>query len=262
MAEAIMSTKNYDLFEPHYMNRDVKPRTIRFKKLVSSMEKHGFLSAYPLHCVKNGSAKLLVKAGHNRLEAAKHLGIPVKYVVSKDDAHIHDLEEGGPGRWKNENYLESFAKMGIESYLEVQEYMEKTGIGFVNAISMFHGNHAGASNFAKDGTFKSGKFEIKERKHPRVVADVVLHLKQIGIDWAANSSFVNAISKSVAIPEFDVEHFKQKASTFKQYIEKQKSISAYLQLIELIYNFKVNKKGRLNVAFRAQEISGQNNPVK
>ena len=262
MEEAIMSTKNYDLFHPHPMNRQVRPETKRFKTLVESMEKHGHISAYPLHCVKNGNGKLLVKAGHNRLEAAKQLGIPVKYVVLNDDAHIHELEDGGPGRWNNENYLESFAGMGIESYCEVAEYMERTGIGFVNAISMFHGNHAGASNFSKDGKFKSGKFEIKEREHPRIVGDIVLHLKSVGIEWAANSSIVNAISKVVAIPEFDVERFKYKAETHREYVEKQKSIAAYLQLIELIYNFKANKKSRLNVAFRAQEVADQNNFAK
>lgn len=255
MNTVIRSTKNYDMFDLHEMNRDVYENTADFKNLVRSMKIHGFLDALPLHCVENGNGKLKIKGGHNRFRAAQIAGVPVKYVVSNDKATIYDLEKSGPGKWGPKDYLVSFCKQGIKSYIVLQEYIDETGIGLQNAASMFYGQSAGSGNFYKYGKFQSGQFAIKDYRHPRIVGDIVLFLKSIGIDWASNASLVKAISRMVFLPQFDVDRFKQKAEKHKFLIEKQKNLQAYLQMIEDVYNRKVPKDQKVNIAFLAQEAA-------
>lgn len=261
MHTIIRSTRNYDMFEPHEMNRTVREDSLKFKALVRSMQQHGFLDAYPLHCVENGSDKLKIKGGHNRFRAAQKAGVPVKYVVSKDNATIHELEEGGPGKWRPIDYLNSFCKQGIKSYVTIKDFMDETGIGFQNTASMFYGQTAGSGNYVKDGKFQTGKFQIRDYTHPNKVGDIVLFLKSIGIAWAHEDKFVKALSKVIWIPKFKPQRFKKKAQSFPFLIVKQRNVEQYLQLIETIYNYHAAKSQKINISFMAQEIAQERNVV-
>lgn len=253
MKEIIESTTNYGKFELYPVNRTVDANSLKFKRLIVSMQKHGWLPAYPMHCTKNGRGKLQIKAGHNRYIAAQTLGIPVKYVISNDDADIYSLEQAGPGIWKNKDYLDSFSKKGIHSYLVIKDYMSRTGISLQHAASMFYGQSAGSGNFVKDGHFQQGHFHIRDYAHPQDVADIVLGLKSIDIKWSNDSSFVNALSKCLRVAEFNKSRFLEKSRTFTQLFEKQKNVQDYLKLIELVYNYKAHRKDKMNIAFRAEE---------
>jgi hypothetical protein len=135
MKDRLQSTKNYDLFELHDLNRDVE----RIEKLKTSMRRHGFINAYPMHVMKNGSGKLKVKAGHHRLSAAKDLGIPVYYVVSDDNASIQELENA-TNPWTMKDYLTSYVRQGRPEYIEVYKYVEETGISLTPAAGISTAN--------------------------------------------------------------------------------------------------------------------------
>jgi len=241
------------MFDPHEVNRTVNEESKRFKNLLASMQEHGFIHAYPLHCVTNGTGKLKLKGGHHRLRAAQKLGIAVKYVIANDDASINELERSGPGKWSTYDFFISFCKQGIPSYLEIKEYMDRTGISLSDAASMFYGNAAGSGNFHAYSRFQEGLFKIKNREHPRIVEDIVIYLHSIGLKWANQTNMVKAISRIVQLPQFDVDRFKQKASSHKSLLEKQKNLQAYLQMIEHVYNYKSPKNQKVNLSFLAQE---------
>ena len=257
MNSIIRSTKNYKMFEVHDMNRSVYPETESFKNLVASMKKHGFIDAIPLHCVSNGGGKLKIKGGHHRFLAAQEAGVPVKYVVSKDTASIYELERSGPGKWKMKGFFDSFCKQGLNDYVAVQDYVEETGIGLNNALSMFYGHSAGSGNFTKDGRFQTGQFTINSYEHPRVVGDIVLFLKSLGVDWADKDPMVKAISRVVWLEEFDVERFTKKADKHTHLFCKQRGVDAYLQLIETVYNHGSPAKKKVNIAFLAKEAAAE-----
>jgi len=255
MKDVIKSTTDYGKFELFPVNRTVNPSSARFKNLLESMKEHGWLSPYPMHCVKNGNGTLQIKAGHNRFKAAQILGMPVKYVVENDKADIYSLEQAGPGKWANKDYLDSFCKKGIHSYLIIQEYMNRTGISLQHTASMFYGQTAGSGNFVKDGKFQQGKFTIKDYKHPQDVADIVLELKSIGVTWSNDSKFVNSLSKCLKVPSFSKSRFLDKSRTFPQLFEKKKNVQDYMKLIELVYNYKAHRKDKSNIAFYAEELA-------
>ena len=257
MSDMILSTTDYGKFELDSMNREVNVDSDRFKNLLSSMKKYGFKPSHPLDVVKNGSSKLKVRCGHNRLTAAKILGLPVKYVVSTDNSTIFELENAGPGNWKPEHYLDSFCKQGVESYLTVKEYMEETGMGLANAASMFFGESAGSGNYMKNGRFQTGNFFIKDKQHPQDVKNIILFLKgkPVQIEWASSNLFVKALSRVLRVPSFSKERFIEKAGTFPQLFRKQKGLDDYLRHVEEVYNYKSLSNDRLNIAFLATKMA-------
>ena len=187
----ILKTRDYNIFELHEFNRDVR----KMANLEASMRRHGFISAYPLHVVRNGK-KLKVKAGHHRLTVAKKLGIPVKYVVCDDVASIHELE-AATAHWSILDWLTSYCRAGLADYLEVQKYCTETGINISCAISMLGGNSAGSGNFNK--AFKAGTFKIKTTEHANTVADIVRAIRAHSPGISGNNLVTIAISKIVQV---------------------------------------------------------------
>lgn len=120
---SLQSTQEYGRFELCQFNRNVT----KTKNLERSMKRHGFIPAYPIHCDKRSNGSLLIKAGHHRFEVAQRLGIPLYYVVSDDDATIHELETSTNG-WTSTDYMESFIKCGKPSYQELKDYHIRTQI--------------------------------------------------------------------------------------------------------------------------------------
>lgn len=152
----IQVTRNYDKFELLAFNRDVKRTTA----LERSMERYGWIDAYPMHVVPNGGVKLKIKAGHHRFTVAKKLGLPIKYVVCKDQGEtIHELEVATTP-WTLKNYLDSFVRCERPDYISVKEYHEKTGINLSQCISMLGGDLASSHNMGKK--FKDGTYKVKE----------------------------------------------------------------------------------------------------
>lgn len=248
----VVETKNYSVFELLDFNRNVEK--VRF--LEESMRRHGWIDAYPMHCVKNGSNKLKIKAGNHRFYVARSLNIPVKYVLCNDNATIHELEKATVP-WSISDYLVSFCRQGKASYLKVKEYHEETGIGLSACISMLGGQSAGSGNMGD--AFKDGTYQIRDTNHAGMVADIVLHLKKCGIKWATNNLLVRAISKIAWADGFDVATLKGKISMYPYLVEKRSSVEAYIEMLDMVYNRKSHNK--IPLAFNADKAARERSPI-
>lgn len=248
----IFTTKDYDLFEVLAFNRDV----VKTADLELSMVKHGFIPAYPLHCVRNGNGKLKVKAGHHRLEVAKRLGLAVHYVVCDDTASIQSLE-AATRPWSMRDYLTSFARSGLDDYQIVKDYVARTGITMAAAVSMFGGHSAGSGNI--NHSFKGGEYKVVDMQHPEDVACIVGKCKEYGVPCAKHLMFVNAISRLVRVPQFDAERFLHKVSANVTMMRKQPNLRGYMDMIEAVYNR--NSQDKVPLAFMADEAMKKRNPA-
>lgn len=246
-------TTDYNKFELLPFNRNVR----KTKRLMESMQKHGFINAYPLHVVMNGNGKLKIKAGHHRFEVARMLGLPVKYIECNDTATIYELERA-TNRWSLEDYLTSHARQGIGSYVKVLEFHQRTGIGINDTISMLGGQTAGSNNF--QNVFKAGAYEAADGTHAYIVADIVMHCKKLGIAFATNYLFVHALSRIVQVEGFDVRRLKHKIETFSYLMEKQPTLVAYEDMIERVYNRQA--KETIPLAFLAAQAAKERSAVK
>lgn len=254
----IKQTSDYSIFNLHLLNRKVKEDTKKFKNLLVSMRKQGFINATPLHCNLDWRGRLVLKAGHNRLRAAQLLGIPVLYVISEDTATIQEIEPCGPGQWVQADYLDSYSKQGLESYVVIKRFMQQTGIGLGCSASMHYGQTAGSHSFKTNGGFCEGTFKIKELRHPFIVGSIVLLLKGLRKPWASQDNMVKALSRMVKLKEFDSKHFMKKAKLHEEFVRKQKTCDECLKNIEDVYNRGSNIKDRVPLAFLAQKLLGEN----
>jgi hypothetical protein len=252
MTDLIFTTTNYDMFDLHELNRKVYPNSKPFRELVDQIKKQGFRRGYPIEVFRNGSGKLKIISGHNRLMAAKKAGVPVKYVYA-EKLYAPIDGEVGPGKWKSSEIFECHCNIGNPVYLEIKQFIEKTGISLHNACSMFYGNSAGSGNFMKDSSFKDGTFKIRDRGHAHLVGDVVVYLKNIGVDFASQNNMVRAISSVLQVDGFDVDRLKAKAKKFVEILEKQRNLDGYLDMLEAVYNRHVKKTEKIPLAFWAKE---------
>ena len=169
----ILETKDYGKFVLSEFNRDVK----KTWNLEASMQKHGWIYAYPLHVIKRADGLFEIKAGHHRFYVAKKLNIPVKYVECRDKASILDLEKATVP-WTLQDYINSYVRMGKRPYIEVLEYHKRTGINLSACISMLAGDSADSGNW--NAVFKAGDYRLGDNLHARIVGDIVLHSKRCG----------------------------------------------------------------------------------
>lgn len=249
----LQSTSNYGLFQQNTFNRDVQS----IAKLVESMKKHGYIAAYPIHCIKDASGKLIIKAGHHRFEAARSLGLAVLYIVCEDAATVSELERA-TRPWSVADYVMSHARSGLVDFISLIDFSERTGIGFSQAAAMLsggsaHSHHCGAK-------LKSGEFRIKNTEHAEKVGRVVTSLRSMQIQVKNIAAFVGALSMCIWLDEFDVDVFLSRVACNPGMFIKQADRDQYLELIERIYNYKA-RQNRVAIAFLAREASRNRCPV-
>jgi len=242
----IKESKNYDHFELTDFNRNVD----RIDPLVESMKKHGWIDAYPMKCSQNGGDKLKIEAGHHRFKAAQMLGIPVKYVVCKDNATIHELEKA-TNPWTLRHYFDSYCRQGREDYLRLKKFSIDSEINLPLCASMLIGETAGSGNYNE--SIKNGTYKVKSTTHAESVADMVRHCKESGVPFYKMNLFVVALSKILWVPEFNIERFKQKITAHHSIMEKKANLQLYLEMIEDVYNRQSSKK--IPLAFLATQLA-------
>lgn len=244
MTPRLLSTKQYSRFEMCKFNRSVSKK----KHLLESMRKHGFIPAYPIHCVPAESKLLQIKAGHHRFECARELGIPVYFVVSSDEATIHELEKS-TNHWQVKDYLESHIRCGLEDYKKVRDYHQETGIPLGLCIAMLGGDSAVSNNMIQK--FKYGTFTLKGEDHAKQVKDLVLYCRDFGAH--IDQYFVCAMSRCLRVADFSIEVFKTRVASNSGLLKKCRNLEQQMQLVEEVYNFKSTAKTRLPLCFLVEQ---------
>lgn len=249
----ICESRDYGKFELMPINRDIYST----RYLEESMKEHGFLDAYPIHCIKNGSGKLLIKSGHHRFVVARKLGIPVKFVISNDTASIHQLEKTSK-KWNLRDYLISYYRAGYPDYKFVNDFQERTEIPLYACISMLGGETAGSHNLTRK--FISGRFEVKSVDHAEKVAELVKISKSVAFPQYNTQNFVAALSKLVWVAEMDFKQLKNKIKAHYELLRRQPTTADYITMLDMIYNRNCSYK--VPLSFLAEDYARQRNAVK
>jgi hypothetical protein len=253
MGKQILESNNYARFELTAFNRDAE----KTKLLEKSMLKHGWIDACPLHVVRTAEGKLLIKQGHHRFNAARKLGIPIKYVECNDEATIHELEKTTK-HWNLADYLTSYCRVGLPEYIKVREFCDDTGISIPPAVSMLGGHSAGSGNFQeafKDGTYKTKK----ECGHAECVKSIILHFKKHSVKFYNAALLVQAVSKIAWLEALDIAQFKSKVKLYHGIMEKRANLEQYLDMLEELYNRQ--SRSKLPLKFLATEEAKRRNAV-
>ena len=252
MAITIRETSNYDQFELLDFNRDVS-KTAALEK---SMSTYGWIDAYPMHVVKNGSGKLKIKGGHHRFHVARKLGIPVKYVVTADMGEsVHELERA-TRNWSVMDYVTSFARVGNEHYMKLLAFHEATGMPIMCCGSLVAGESASSGN--QNAKIKDGTYKIGDQTHAIDVAKMVIGCDRLGVSFAKKTAFVAAASAVCRVSEFSIATYLKRVEKNLAMMINQPNRDAHLALIEQVYNYG-SKTNRIPLAFLAREAMASRN---
>jgi len=223
-------TRNYDLFIMHEFNRDLHKSPL----LEESIKKHGFMPSHPIQCISNGNGKLKVIDGHHRLYYGKRLDTGIWYVVDNSTIEPMYLQGDSRQRWSVLDFATAYAKAGYKDYAKLLTFRKKYNLPLVPAASLVYGQSAGSNNAV--GTIKRGLFRCGKMDHAMQVVQITELCRELQMDFATSTAFVNAISLVLQVEEFSIDMFCHKLRIRPRNIMKRGRKEEYLEEIEALYN--------------------------
>ncbi len=232
----IYETYNYELFKTLEGNRGTNKGHI--KSLTSSMEEIYLISPVIVN------SKMEIIDGQHRYEAAKGLGLPIRYIIDKDASlRAVQLLNAKSKDWTPTDYMESYISLGNKEYVKYKLFYEKYKFNHTSCQALLNGNSAirGQSSASQ---FNEGLFVCKDYDHATKIADLV---KLSGEYYAGykRRSYIFAIAELMKNNNFDYKQFLIKLNTQRDKMFDCTSKLKYIELIEDIYNYRSRKKVNL-----------------
>ena len=246
-------TTDYDLFESHSYNRELRDLSM----IKSSMIEHGFRPSSAIHVVRNGNNKLKIKRGHHRFAAAKELGLPVWYIVDDDTMSIYEWEFDSRQAWTLRDFVTSYANAGNENYQKAIDYSVENGISLTIAMTLVGGFQAGNWNNEKQDIARSGKFKAVDNVHACQMSDLIKFMRNEGVDFTAHRQFLAALSMAILVPGFDLQIFKARIKQYPKLMKRRATRYDFLEEIEIVYNYHASRN-RLDIKNAAILIAKRN----
>lgn len=227
----VSTTTNYRLFSISEENRPLDIQ--KHGRLKQMMREYGFLSSFPIVCIRDSAKKLVVKDGQHRLAIAEELGLPVHYVVSDVDFDIAAINCTAK-QWAMRDYAVKYAANGIESYAEGLQFCEDFGLPLSLGFCLL----AGHSTFGNlTDTFREGRFAVKDREWAHAVAGVYSELISMAPP-VKGIRFAEACMAVCRVEEVDTKRLVQGAKGRHDRFVACSTRDAYLDILEDAYNFR------------------------
>jgi hypothetical protein len=242
----IHETKEYNRFKLTADNREVIER--RVAKLLPSMKAYGWLESHPMLVRKSGD-RYEILDGQGRFHAAKQLGLPVRFVVTTKQISIAKINEG-QSPWTLNDYCGSYAQQGNSGYHFLKEFQSRHGLPLMQCAQILRGGVALAGN-ANDA-IRAGTFEPTNIEFAEHVALIVSQLCKAHA-CGRTSNFVTAVSRVLNVKTLDIQRLIERIVKNPELVTPRTTADAYVELIEVIYNFNVKAK-RVPLAFMTREV--------
>lgn len=236
-------TRDYDMFEMDPLNRDLHGD----KRLVESFKTYGPLPEAPIICHENGSGKLHVDEGHNRLAVARDLDTGIWYMVVRPKRSLFDREAPTTSRWSVNDFCTAYAKAGNEQYVKLLHFAREHSLSPTVAAALLTGQ---SENVHKN--LKRGVFTIKDMAFAESVVAMSDDLFSLGISFATSSSFVMALMRLAQLEDFYPDRLVHRASLDPLGLHKRTTFYDYLDEIEAFYNYGARTDARVPLAFLAK----------
>jgi hypothetical protein len=224
----IETTTDYNRFKLHKKNRHIDYKKVQ--RLSAAMKKNNLLSVYPIVV----DEKDFVLDGQHRFEAAKDAKVKLYFIVADKSYGIEKVAETNnfQSHWKLEDYINYYAKEGLEPYLKILELSKKYKIGPTKIVNL------GDTNTVTE-KIKNGTFIFDDEKF---VVDLLHHAKAIGIEYAFpfwnSRPFLRALKHVVNVNGYNKMRMGQKIAANRKMLVKCHEAEEYIKLLEEIYNMK------------------------
>lgn len=230
MKASLRTTKDYRLFDRSKTNRPVHLE--KRAALRASMEKYGWIPAYPMHVMRNGQGRLVITDGQHRFEIAKELGVAVWFVECDEPIDVAEVNQGQKP-WNISDYAGTYAQRGIQDYVEVQEFSAKYRIPLSIAAALMSGTLAYRNVF---NAFCGGTWKIKDREFAERVA-VIIEAASAFCRFAKGRAFVDAVAACCRVRGFSTERMINAIKRCPEKLAPYGTRDAMLVMLEDMYNF-------------------------
>lgn len=249
----LRATKDYGLFTH---SRDNRPTDLSNRKgLLESMQKYGFLPAYPIHCVRARDGKMEIRDGQHRFAMAQKLGLPVWYVVLADDVSVPEINNTQKA-WTPLNYAQCFAAQGNQHYADLIEFAKKYAVPVTLAAAILAGT---ACPHNIRAAFASGEFVIKTPARAHSIAHVFSALVKLNRS-VRNARLLEAIYAVSHIKEVEMQRIVEGATRCPEKLVAYGTKDGYLEMLEELYNF--GRRVRVPIKIPAENAMKERNPAR
>jgi hypothetical protein len=229
----ILKTNAYNKFKLTNLNRKSIIQG-HVKQLAAAMKETNLLPVKPI--LVNSNFEIV--DGQHRFLAAQSIGYPIYYMVAHEITPDHIVQLNNGKNWKQEDYLNFFARQGNPNYLKLEKFMEENRIGVRIALTLIRGR---SKKSIQD--FMSGRFVFS---HDLILGDLIACHRTIEAiekshgfcGWARTARFWSALSMLVRHPNFVESKWMQNLNQRISEAIHRASTKEYMAYLERIYNWR------------------------
>lgn len=227
----INQTTDYSIFKTRSDNRMGGLSEPHVRNVIKSIERNNLLHLNPI-CV---NSNMEVIGGQHRLEAARRLNVPIYYIID-DNLKPEDMLLMGVGKgWTLADCLNFYVKQGVQSYVQMQDFMKKHNLSVSSACSIVFGYRKSDQTEFKEGKFK---FECKYSN------EVVDRCKQIldlldpvtASSFKTNTRTLIGLIKVVSLDGYEHDRMFAQVNKYLYRITNKASMKEIQKMFLDIYN--------------------------
>lgn len=243
----VRQTKDYSMFKRAIGNRPYNENHI--KDLIKQIkEDDSFLPYNPI--TVNEFMEIVV--GQHRFEAAKRSNKPIFFQIKPGITVAHAKKlDANTKTWKVTEFMESYIEEGIEDYRILKEFLKTYPLPISLSIKFLSGGRT-RPNQDNITMFREGKFKVTSLKEGTEDAQKLCDFIPFMATnlWKRDAFITGLFIFYKKYPNFSHQDMVKKVKkwcNFKQtQITDQGTTLRYVQLLEYIWDFRREKKNRIN----------------
>lgn len=239
----IHSTADLSVFKILEGNRNINLGNV--ERLVKSIEENGFLQ---MPIIVNENYEVI--DGQHRLMAARKLNSIIYYhKVNNYDLKTAIVLNRNQSNWSISDYIKSYCDLGYKDYIKLQEFSEANkdfGLMICAELTSLDKNrqmYANRNNEKAD-LIRKGHYKFDPNNKAEYIFNAVRKIK-VAIPDVMIIAYIRTLKNCLDNPDFDLNQFVKKATTYPDQHRKSTTQSVILANIEHIYNFRNQGKSRI-----------------
>ena len=233
----VHKTMDYGMFKTLQGNRELN--SLHISRLRDSMKQNYLMTIITVN------EKFEIIDGQHRFAVCKELGLPINYVVVPGYGLSEvQILNANSKTWSANDYLNGYCDLNYPEYLSYRNFTKRYGFGHKVNLTLL-GSYSSSGGNAYE-VFRSGNFKVANMEYAISVADKIKAVSKI-YPGAEKLTFVVAFTSCLRKPVFRFDEFLDKMRYKSSMLVDCTTSSAYLALIEEIYNFK--RKEKVNLRF-------------
>lgn len=239
----IHSTRDLSVFKILEGNRNINLANV--ERLVKSIEENGFLQ---MPIIVNENYEVI--DGQHRLMAAKQLNSIIYYhKVNNYDLKTAIALNRNQSNWSIADYIRSYCDLGYKDYIKLQEFSEANkdfGLMICAELTSLDKNrqmYANRNNEKAD-LIRKGNYKFDPNNKAEYIFNAARKIK-VAIPDVMIVAYIRTLKNCLDNPDFDLNQFVKKATTYPDQHRKSATQSVILANIEHIYNFRNQGKSRI-----------------